>query len=228
MYIPYRQTAYVISAGVLSKDNPAFISRADSTEANPTEGTYACVLSDATYLYRESSDATGLFLIPEHYFVKVTAIGVDYCVAEYGDGTTGYPTVTGYCKTKELSFVDFIPKCPYASATFDLTYRLEGSIPSLGDALSVRTVKATYYGDYRVGSTTYCYVYADGEFGYVPKPELTIEPNTEYVQSEEPVSPPTRETTDAIPLICLAGIALLAVLIVFLRTKRTPVPDFDE
>ena len=144
---------------------------------------YACIRDTDVYLYAEENDRSGLFTLPYTYYVKVLATGIDYCYVEYLSDGPNTRRITGYCKTSELTFVDYVPERPYLYYTFDVTYYIEGSSPALSDDdfLTAITVTCAYYGEYRVGSEVYCYVLREGTFGYIPRPDgLEYELNGEY------------------------------------------------
>ena len=60
------------------------------------------------------------------------------------------------------------------------------------------TVTCAYYGDYRIGSKTYCYILRGDSFGYIPKPaDLTYDENPEYEERlSQNVSGETTDSTD--------------------------------
>ncbi len=154
-----------------------------ATRAKASEGAYACIRSENVYLYSEENDKSGLFLLPYTYYVKVLNSGVKYCYVEYLSDGPNTRRITGYCKTSDLTFVDYIPSRPYLYCSFDVTYYIQDASPSIKDDsfLSSITVACAYYGDYKVGSKNYCYVFREGTFGYIPRPaDLSYELNEEY------------------------------------------------
>ena len=140
--------------------------------AKAEDAGYACIRSEDVYLYSEENDKSGLFVLPYTYYVRVLSTGVRYSYVEYLSDGPHTQKITGYCKTADLTFVDYTPDRPYLYYTFDVTYYIEDASPSLKDDsfLSSITVTCSYYGEYRVGSKTYCYVLREGTFGYIPKP----------------------------------------------------------
>lgn len=213
-----------------------------STLRTFAEGTdvYACIRTPEVYLYEKENSSSGLFILPYTYYVKILAEGVDYCYVQYQTDSAPYKAVYGYCKTDELTFVDFVPQRPYLSYAVDATYVLEGAGNAfVGDSvLSSVTLTYAYYGDYIVGSSVYRYVTLDGKRGYLPKTtEISYELNTEYEQ-HRPAPDDTNDTpaatTDPLPVAQIVLFALLALLAVgfvyyLLRPKReephTPVAD---
>ena len=197
---------------------------------------YACVLTETAYFYPTRSDERGLFLLPKSYFVKILSVESDFCKIEYLYDGEHAKKLTGYAKTSELTFVDFIPKQPYLHRVFEVCYTL-GDTPIEGDAfLDKITLTCTYYGDYRIGSETYCYILRDGSFGYIPKPsDFFYEENTEYQDylatlppEEEP--PPVEDDSTATPaqIAILVVLCLLVPVLAALVLKPPKRPTYDE
>lgn len=179
-------------------------------------GEYACILAENTYFYASADDRRGIFILPKTYYVRLIEYGTPYCKIEYlidGDKTQ---RVVGYAHTDELTFVDFTPVNPYLTHVFDVHYRIDGGEIEDDAFLTQITVSCLYYGDFSVGSKTYCYVLRNGEFGYVPKPaSLTYPENTEYqayLDKLSAQSPPA--TTPSTPTEQAASPAQIAILIV--------------
>lgn len=195
-------------------------------------GGYACILSNSAYFYTEPDEKSGLFLLPETYFVKIVELGEPYTKIEYLYDDTKVKKLTGYAKSEQLTAVDFVPKRPYYYCLFNVHYRLDGSIA--GDTfLDEITVTCTYYGDYTVGSKTYCYVLQGEEFGYVPKPaDLTIEKSTEYADNYTPPSTtptPDENSNQAQPaqIAILIALCLLVPILAALILKPPRRPPYE-
>ena len=144
---------------------------------------YARVTQAGVYLYAEPDGDSGLFELPQSWFVRVTGETGAYTSVAYLEGTAA--AVYGYCKTEELTFVDYIPETPYLSYTVEVTFTAgDDSLPD-GFITSYR-VDAAFCGTFSYGSATYCYVYLDGAFGYVPASacsSLDYPLNTEHTES---------------------------------------------
>lgn len=211
-----------------------------TTSAATAQYEYACILLPNTYLYAAEDPDTGLFVLPQTYYVKVLETGVTHCYVEYAAETDYYRAVRGYCLTSELYFVDFLPERTFVNYTFSLTYKLEGFTGSMVSSgfLSELSRTCAYYGDYRIGSSDYCYVYMDGQFGYVPKPTgvsyplnydyLAPEPTEETDPDETKASAGflTEETLKAVKIVSIAVLSVLGVLTIYLairlNAKRKP------
>lgn len=209
---------------------PAFYVHADGETA-----VYACIRSDDVYLYQKENSSSGMFILPYTYYVKILAEGIDYCYVQYQTDGASYKAVYGYCKTAELTFVDYIPKNPYLSYTVQATYYLDGAASSFvtDSILSSVTLSYAYYGDYTVGSSVYHYVILDGKTGYLPKTaELSYELNTEYEQNlpqQNETPSPSSTTESELPIAQIVLFALLGLLAVgfvyYLLRPRQPQPQ---
>lgn len=156
---------------------------------------FACVLTDDCYFYAEKNETRGLFLLPKTYFVKIVERDGEFTQIEYLTDGENTKKVRGYAKTDLLTFVDFTPKNPYLYHTFDVRYVVDGSTPIDSSFIGSITLRCTYYGDYTVGTNTYCYILRDGVFGYVPKPlDFSYAENTEYAEHLSSRPPPTSST----------------------------------
>ena len=205
--------------------------------ATPSAGTYACVLSDTAYFYLSPSGKDGIFLLPKTYYVHLLSYSDTYCKVEYLQTDIYTQKLTGYVRTDQLAFVEYIPRRPYLTYVFDLTYRLENATPNTSDAFTQLTVSCAYYGDFPIGDQTWCYVLREGVFGYVPKPDyLSYEPNTEYADylaTQQPVTPDEQSKSSpsspaqiaTLITLCLL-VPLLAALI--LKSPRKPPYETDD
>lgn len=186
------------------------------TQTTPSAGGYACILTDSTYFYATRDEKRGVFLLPKTYFVKVLDVSDDFCKIEYLYDDTYAKKLVGYAKTQELTFVDFIPEHPYLYYLIEVSYHI-GEENGLNDGfLNNLVVTCTYYGDFKIGSETYCYVLRGDEFGYIPKPtNLSYVENTEYQDHLTPAptpEPPQADTATPEPTSSPAQIAILIAL----------------
>ncbi len=152
-----------------------------SAATQPVAGDYACVLREDVFFYAAPNENEGLFLLPATYYVKLLDYSPQFSRVEYLYDDAQTKKLVGYVKTENLTFVDYQPKRPYFYYVFDLSYRIDETLLENSDFLNEITVSCCYYGDYKIGSKTYCYVLRGESFGYVPKPAaLTVSENTEY------------------------------------------------
>ncbi len=207
-------------------------------ELSPAVGSYACVLTDA-YFYSQPTDQNGLFLLPKTYFVKTLEYSDTFCKIEYLYDDDHVSRLVGYAKTEELTFVDFIPERPYLYYLFEISYTLDKSeteTPTQNGLLQEITFTCAYYGDYPIGSKTYCYVLRGEEFGYIPKPEtLVFEPNTEYQAHQNPIEkeefePQEESAPSGVQIAILVAFCLLVPILAafILKPPRRPPYDPDE
>lgn len=207
-----------------------------STET-PKPNTYACILSDNAYFYLSQNGKDGVFLLPKTYYVYLLSYGTNYCKVQYLETDAHTQRLTGYVRTEHLAFVDYVPKRPYLSYVFDVTYRLENTIPDSNDGFTELTFTCGYYGDYPIGEQIWCYVLRDGEFGYVPKPDhLEFEENTEYADylaaQQPPFTPESngkQKTSSSSPaqIAILITLCLLVPLLAALILKSPRKPPYD-
>ncbi len=199
-------------------------------------GEYACILQTDTFFYATPDESRGLFLLPQNYYVKLLERGTEYCKAEYLTDENGAKKVTGYVKTNELTFVDYLPKRPYAFQQFTLCYRIDEGTLDDSAFLTEITVECIYYGDYKIGSKTYCYVLREEDFGYVPKPTgLVLPENTEYaeylaqLESAATETPPATEEPTSSPaqVAILIALCLLVPVLAALILKPPRRPPYD-
>ena len=205
------------------------------------QGSYACVLTDA-FFYSHADERRGLFLIPQTYYVRLIEYGSEYCKVEYMQDGKHTKQLVGYAKTDKLTFVNYTPARPYLVYVFDVNYRIEDTDVTDG-FLTGMTVTCAYYGDYKIGSETYCYVLRGNDFGYVPKPEsISYEENTEYVdyltkleeeteqsQGNSSSSATKKSATTPIQIAILIALCLLVPVLaaLILKPPRRP-PDVLE
>ena len=141
----------------LTTSPPAPTAKAEPTPAN---GSYACILVENAYLYATSNERSGLFLIPKTYYVKALEVQGEFTKVEYSTDSEYTKKLTGYCKTAQLTFVDYVPSEPYFYTTFELVYRIDDSDKRY-PFLTEITVTCAYYGEYPIDSFL---GYADGPY----------------------------------------------------------------
>lgn len=227
---------YLFLFFVSTRPCPVLTAKATS---DPPSATYACILNEETYLYATKSEQSGLFVLPQTYYVKVLTTDAEFCKVEYLTDGESTKKLTGYCKTSELTFVDYTPQTPYFYYTFDLTYYVDPDEKN-SPLLDQITVTCAYYGSYKIGTTTYCYVLREDDFGYVPLPsDFVFTKNTEYETYSQTQSDEQSSSTDAptqtananpvqiviIVLLCLL-IPILAALI--LRQPKKSLYEWEE
>ncbi len=206
-----------------------------AAKAQPIAGDYACILQADTFFYATPSETKGLFLLPQSYYVKLLSYDEGYCRVEYLTDGKDSQKVTGYVKTPLLTFVDYAPKRPYFTHQFELHYRVEEGTLVDDGFLTEITVLCTYYGDYNVGSKTYCYVLQEGAFGYVPKPDdLTVPENREYadyvaLKKENPAEESPEEESPSSPaqIAILVALCLLVPVLAALILKPPRRPPYE-
>ncbi len=207
-----------------------------TAHADEPQGEYACILQADVFFYATPEESKGLFLLPESYYVKLIDYGAEYCKVAYLLDKDDFKSVIGYVKTTQLTFVPYIPKNPYFFHTFQLRYRIDGEGIADSSFLTEITADCTYYGDYKIGSKTYCYVLREEAFGYVPKPyDFPFVKNTEYEEylasqentssDEEP--PKTEPTSSPAQVAILVALCLLVPVLAALILKPPRRPPYE-
>jgi hypothetical protein len=203
----------------------------------PQEYEYACILQENTFFYASPDEKRGLFLLPVTYYVKLLEYGEAFCRVEYLYDDEKVQKLVGYAKTETLTFVEYTPQTPYFSCFFDVCYRIEGE--GLDDSSFLNEIRLTcaYYGDYTIGSKTYCYVLREGALGYVPKPaSLHVPRNTEYENwlisqtpssSEAPIQSKEKESSSPAQIAILVALCLLVPILAALILKPPRRPPYE-
>ena len=199
-------------------------------------GSYACILTDA-FFFNAPDDRRGLFLLPKTYYVKILEYGETHCKVEYLYDDANTKKLVGYVETNALTAVDYIPKRPYLYYVFDVSYRIDNTQINDSAFLNQITVTCAYYGDYIIGSETYCYVLRGDTFGYIPKPTtLTITQNTEYeeylaslIPDESILPDDSVEQADSSPaqIAILIALCLLVPILAALIIKPPKRPAYE-
>lgn len=209
--------------------------------ANAEELSYAVADGTEIWFYAEANEDSGLFIIPYTYYVVVLERGTTFCAVQYFDDVSPYKAIKGYCKTSDLTFVDFVPARPFLRVELTVSYQLaEQPAVSMGNG-TFNTVEKTfvYYGTSYLGTARFHYVSSNGVFDYIPATqEITYELNTDYLVSDAPVT--SQETKDPeetasssapsalqIVLICLTAAAVSAIAFFVLRGRKAPVRESE-
>ena len=201
-----------------------------------TEERYAVAAREDVWFYAAENEESGLFLIPYTYYVRVLREGTLFTAVRYLDDAAPYRSVTGFCKTEMLTFVDFVPARPYLRREITVTYTVEGDNPMGNGAFNKLEKRFVYYGTSYAGTARCFYVYADGMFGYVPaSQDILYEKNTDYLkqvsgETEEPpaASPAVSPSPVQIVAICAAVLAVLAIAVLILRGKKPRVSPSED
>ena len=199
--------------------------------AADTGAQYACILSEGVYFYTSENEYSGIFTLPKTYYVKVLSVGERFSRVEYLTDTKHTKTLVGYCLTYQLTFVDYTPVNPYLYTTFDVIYTATNG-DSNDEILEKLVFTCGYYGEYAIGAKRYAYVYKNGEYAYVPRPEHFEYPeSTEYADRlSSPSESEGAAATNPIQLGILAVLCLLVPLLaaIILKNNKAPVYDPEE
>lgn len=224
-----RLMALLLLAGaLLFPPAPPRAARAEEAER------YAVAAQEGVWFYAAENEESGLFQIPYTYYVRVLKEGTLYTAVQYLDNVAPYRAVTGFCKTDELTFVDFIPERPYLHREITVVYRVAGEALMGSGAFDKLEKTFVYYGTSYSGTARFFYVMADGIFDYVPATqEIVYDLNTDYLKpssAEDPAPEPAPSSSPSVIqviVICGAGVALIAIAAFVLRGKRlAPAEEF--
>ena len=196
------------------------------------------MFSEAVWLEQVSApdERRGLFLLPATYYVKVLDYGEEYCRVQYLFDDEHVKKLIGYAKTSALTFVEYTPNEPYFYHLFDVRYRIEEDVLIDSAFLNEITLTCAYYGDYKIGSETYCYVLRGGSLGYVPKPSsLRVPKNTEHEEwlaqqipdSSAPPAPLEEQSSSPAQIAILVALCLLAPILAALILKPPRRPPYE-
>lgn len=205
---------------------------------------YACAANPDTYFYSSQDETTGLFIIPQTYYVKVISKGDKFSYVQYLEDISDYKAVYGYCLTAELLFVDFLPERPFLYLTVGVTYTIDGYEPAFSEdgILSEINYDCVYYGDYKIGSSYYAYVLVNGKFGYIPKPsKIEYETNSDYIKdavnpgdggnTETPSDGEKKENSNTgLIVICVvcAGLVALGIIVIAVKPDKSKRYYYDD
>ncbi len=175
---------------------------------------YARITAADTWLYEQPDPQTGLFILPETYFVRITGTDGEYYAVSYLSDTQGREAVRGYCLQEEVTPVDYLPEVPFLVYDIEITYRAGEDLPE--GFLGEYTVTAAYYGTYPYGSAECYCVRLDGKLGYIPAAAcspLDYAPNTEHTETDaaEPNAPAGKEGTGAAGIVLACALAVVAL-----------------
>ena len=131
-----------------------------------TADTYARITQAQVYLYEKPEQDSGLFILPETYFVRITGEAGDYYSVEYMSGVQNRTAVRGYCLRSDVERVDYVPETPFLVYDTTVTFRTSEGLPD--GFFTEYDVTAAFYGTFSYGSSVCYYVELEGEFGYVP------------------------------------------------------------
>lgn len=194
---------------------------------------YAVAETENVWFYGSKNRDDKLFCIPESYYVKVISSEEEFTLCSYLSDTGSYKSITGYCLTSALKFVDFVPNRPYLYREVTAQYKLDGADFGSGKFSTV-DVSYVYYGFHDDGGKLYFYVGKDDERDYIPaEKKLIFEHNTDYLP--DPAEPTAASAKSSgglsavqIVLITLAAVAVLVVAVFVAHGKKSAASENFE
>lgn len=199
------------------------------SSAEGAEGGYALCPTPDVWFYAAKNESSRLFLVPYTYYVKVISRGEPYTEVEYLTDDPPYQKVTGFCKTEDLLFVDFVPARPYLYREITLTYSRPSDAPLGSGSFDSMERTCVYYGFLYEGRNLYYYVLSDGVFDYVQMEEEPVfELNTDYLTSASGKEEPPQNDgfpVAGIVVIVLACAAAVVIAVFLFKGKKSPPPE---
>lgn len=223
-----RLIVILLTAGIFLSILPSPL----SVHASEEKERYAVAAQEGVWFYAAENEESGLFQIPYTYYVRVLREGTLFTAVRYLDDAAPYRAVTGFCKTEDLTFVDFIPTRPYLRREITVVYNIAGEALMGGGSFDKLEKTFVYYGTSYSGTARFYYVMADGIFDYIPATqEIIFELNTDYLAPSVETAPPAPATSAPsarqVIVICAVGVALIAMAALVLRGKRpAPAEEF--
>lgn len=210
-------------------------SEAAAASPGPSDGGYAVINARDVGFFEQPDENTLLFLLPYTYYVRVCGTEGDFTAVEYAADRAPYAALTGYCRTDELTFVDYVPRVPYLEQAMEITYSVQDNGGAGTSSLLTVKKQAAFYGHRYLNGQLYCYVLCDGEFGRVAAERLPDYPlNTEYEDYLASLPPEQANGAEngegglsaaAIVAICVGCVAVVAIAVFVARGKRPPAYD---
>ncbi len=195
---------------------------------------YARVLQDGVYIYQDASFQEPLFSIPFGYYLKVENSNSGAVKVSYGNGN--YPTIYGYARESELTFVDYVPTTPYSviKVSTDVNDVLFNDITLQTPYFNVpKNEILYYYGEIDNGDNILCYVYYFKKLGFIDKTSLnpfTIPDNQDPMPSDGETSSPTDEKPtftassalgERLQIVIIVAISIVTISVVYFLFKPT-------
>ncbi len=204
--------------------------------AQAAEERYAAAVEADVWFYASDNENSRLFLLPATYYVKVLSEGETFTRVEYLTDDAPYQKISGYCRTEDLLFVDYIPVRPFLRKEVTLSYTLPQTGGLGGGSFSTVEKTFVYYGHRYEGDTLYYYVLSGDTFDYIPaEKELEYEKNTDCLDylaaqsaSAEAEKAQGGMNASAILVICIACAAAIAIAVLVVRGKRPPAIEDHE
>ena len=195
---------------------------------------YARVITDGVCIYQDFALLEPLFFVPIGYYLKVEEINSGTVKVSYGKGN--YPTIFGYVRESELTFIDYIPTTPYVviKVSTDVTDVLFNDLQLSTPYFNVpKNEILYYYGEIDAGDTVLCYVYYSKKLGFIDKTSLnpfTITENPDPLPSDEEVTQPEKENAtstassslgERLQIIIIVAISIVTISVVYFLFKPT-------
>lgn len=225
-----------------------------STGVQPLQATadelkYSRILSDGVVLYMDAGMTTPWFTLPYSYYVKIISVSGASAKVEYKSDNPSKPSAKGYILSSELNLVDAIPSVAYPSLV--LTVNQNCMLYKDTDFTLTETVTQNstieFYGIFtRRNGDRYIYGYVNASSGDKYIGYISVGAVYDFTVPELPVEKPTLEPVEStsekesesvkndatfgnnLQILLIVAISVVAVSIVYLLFRPTPVKVKDE
>lgn len=212
----------------VAESTPAECRGSESPSAECGGGaSYACILEEDVYFYTTAQDTSGIFILPRTYYVKVLSVGEIYTQVEYLSDSEHTQALRGYCRSEQLTFVDYTPVNPYLYATFSVTYTAEEGWED-DELVGKIELNCAYYGSYSIGSKQYAYVLQNGRYVYVPYPaDFSYAENPEFSERNSETAEEAESEGNGLRIGILTVLCLLVPILTAIILQSSKRPTYD-
>lgn len=201
---------------------------------------YARIKSNC-YLYESDALDSGIFILPESYYVKILSQGNTFHKVSYLDDGEFATAVTGYVLASSVEVVSHTPQNPYLHYTVTVTFKL--STYAIGNnVLQELKLELPFYGISTVNTKVYNYVNYNASIMAVDAKACSTVSYAKHPDSVYPtgstsntISTNTAQNANYIPLIVtsfIGGLCLLGLGISYFifnnSKKQKRIQVFDE
>ena len=218
------------------------IQKASITATATTENaTYARIESNC-YLYEKEDSDSGIFILPESYYVKILKKGSTFHQVSYLDDGDFATAIQGYVLANSVHIQEnYIPQNPYLQYTISVTFKINAVYSTLLDEIRL---ELPFYGISKVNTKVFNYVNYNQQIvavdskacsvvNYPKHPDSLVQnvgstttPSNSNVNVHQPNYTPLI-VTSFIGGLCLVGLGI-SYFIFNGSKKHKPIQVFDE
>ena len=195
-----------------------------TAKANGQIFTYARIQQDC-YLYEKEAEDSGIFILPESYYVKILKRGNVFHQVSYLDDSDFATAVYGYVLASTVKIIEnYTPENPYLEHKLTVTFKVSTALYNIAmqnELLEIR-LDLPFYGISRVNTKTYNYVNYNNQVvsvdakacsavNYQKHPDSFVQNTNSSNNINTAINTPT-PTQNYTPLIVIGGIVGLGLL----------------